>query len=246
MIIFNYLLGGLYLVYFGILICVFHPIQWIAFNLLGRKSHQTTVEVLNYLMLKGWILTGSISSFESTHPLPDNQTILFVANHQSMFDIPGIIWYLRKYTPLFISKKELSKGIPSISYNLRVAKAALIDRKDSKQAIAEIIRFAEYINTHEFSAAIFPEGTRSKNGILKPFQVGGLATLIKKCPNAKIVPIAIQNTGKFNPTGLFPLRCFTKMKWTTLEPIDATLLNPEEVTRQAENQIRAYLDNHSV
>jgi 1-acyl-sn-glycerol-3-phosphate acyltransferase len=45
---------------------------------------------------------------------------------------------LRDFHCKFVSKKELGKGIPSVSYNLRHGGSALIDRKDPKQAIPEI------------------------------------------------------------------------------------------------------------
>ena len=45
---------------------------------------------------------------------------------------------MRKWHPKFISKKELGKGIPSVSYNLKYGGSALIDRKDPKQALPEI------------------------------------------------------------------------------------------------------------
>ena len=67
--------------------------------------------------------------------------LIIVSNHQSMNDIPPIIWYMRKYHPKFVSKIELGKGIPSVSYNLRHGGSALIDRKDSKQALVAIARF---------------------------------------------------------------------------------------------------------
>jgi 1-acyl-sn-glycerol-3-phosphate acyltransferase len=237
----DYTLGSLYLLYFGTILVIFHGIQFIAYTFFGQAAHQKTVIALNFCIVKGWLLTGSRSTATSLVELPTNQTIIFIANHQSMFDIPGIIWYFRKYCPLFISKKELAKGIPSISYNLRVGKAALIDRKDPKQAIAEIIRFSEYINRNNFSAVIFPEGTRSRTGQLKPFAVGGVATLLKKCKNAMVVPIAIQGTGRFNPKSVFPLTSFSKLTWHTLQPIDRKEKTPEEIVKEAENQIRTFL-----
>lgn len=239
--ILDYLLGGIYALYFGILLCVFHVIQVIAYNVFGARAHQKTVEILNFFIVKGFILTGSCATFSQVAPIPENRTILFISNHQSMFDIPGIIWFLRKYTPKFVSKKELAKGIPGISYNLRVGQAALIDRSDSKQAIMEILRFAKHISDHTFSAAIFPEGTRSRTGKLKPFAVGGVATLLKKCKDPLVVPVAIMNTGKFNPTGFYPLRTFTTMSWTTLEVIDPSGLSPEAVVLACEEKIREYL-----
>lgn len=237
----DYILSVIYVVWFGLILVIFHGIQAFAYNIFGQKAHQKTVEWMNFLIVYGWYFTGSGISFNESQKLGEGTSKIFIANHQSMFDIPGIIWFLRKQTPLFISKKELSKGIPGISYNLRAGKAALIDRNDPKQAIAEIIRFATYVKEKKFSAVIFPEGTRSRTGKLKPFAVGGVATLIKKIPNAEIVPIAIKNTGKFNPTGIFPLRSFVHMSWTTLNPIDKKGKTPEEITREAEYAIKEFL-----
>ena len=241
--ILDYILGSIYILYFGILLVIFHPIQFITYEFFGQKAHQKTVEWLNFWIVFGWYLTGSRISFSQKVKLPTHKTIIFVSNHQSMFDIPGIIWFLRKNTPLFISKVELSKGIPSISYNLRVGKAALINRDDPKQAIGEIIRFAKYISENNYSGVIFPEGTRSRTGKLKPFAVGGVATLLKKCPEADVVPIAIVNTGKFNPKGIFPLTSFTKMSWTTLTPIHTKGKTAEEIVVESEKQINDFLNN---
>ncbi len=239
--ILDYVLGSIYLLYFGILLLVFHVIQVICFRLFGRAAHQASVNWLNFFIVKGWLLTGSHASLRTSTTLPTDRPIIFVANHQSMFDIPGMIWFLRAYTPLFVSKVELAKGIPSISYNLRVGGAALIDRKDGKKAIIEIARLGKYIQENTFSAAIFPEGTRSRTGQLKPFQVGGLASLIKRAPSALVVPVAISGTGRFNPKGLFPLRSFTQMTWVTLSPIEPKDFTAEEITAECEKQIRDFL-----
>lgn len=239
--ILDYFLSAVYLLYFGLLLVIFHVIQVICFQFFGRKAHQASVNWLNFFIVKGWWITGSHARVQFTTDLPTNRPLIFVANHQSMFDIPGMIWFLRKYTPLFVSKIELSKGIPSISYNLRVGGAALIDRNDGKKAIIEIARLGKYIQDHTFSAAIFPEGTRSRNGQLKPFQVGGLATLIKRAPDALVVPVAINGTWKFNPTGLYPLTSFTPMTWVTLAPIEPKEVSAEEITQACEKQIRDFL-----
>ena len=241
--ILDYILGSIYILYFGVLLVIFHPVQFIVYEVFGQKAHQKTVEWLNFCIVHGWYLTGAGISYSQKVKLPTDKTIIFVSNHQSMFDIPGIIWFLRKNTPLFISKVELSKGIPSISFNLRVGKAALINRNDPKQAIGEIVRFAKYIYENNYSGVIFPEGTRSRTGKLKPFAVGGVATLLKKCPGADVVPIAIVNTGKFNPKGIFPLTSFTKMSWTTLTPIPTKGKTAEEIVTESEKQISDFLNN---
>ncbi|MFN3783397.1 MAG: lysophospholipid acyltransferase family protein [Spirosomataceae bacterium] len=239
--IINYLLSAIFLLYFGIVLVLFHVVQVICFELFGKKAHQKSVNALNFFLVYGLYLTGTIPRFTQSTPLPTDRPLIFVANHQSTFDIPGIIWFLRKYTPLFVSKIELAKGIPSISYNLRVGGAALIDRKDGKRAIIEIARLGKYIKENNFSAAIFPEGTRTKTGQMKPFQVGGLATLVKRADNALIVPIAINGSWEFNPKGIFPLQAFSKISWVTLAPIEPKEHTAESLTAAAEEQIRAFL-----
>ena len=188
-----------------------------------------------------WYLTGSTTHFSQEEQIPFGRPIIFIANHQSMFDIPGIIWFWRRYTPLFVAKKELAKGIPSISYNLRIGKAALIDRKDGRGAVIEIAKLGKYIKQNNFSAVIFPEGTRSLNGRIKAFKPGGVATLLKKCPNALIVPLAIKNTGIFNPKGIFPVRSFTSMEFRSLKAFEPVGLDAQTVADKAKSQIEAHL-----
>lgn len=194
-----------------------------------------------FFMVYGWYLTGSSVKFSKKADIQKNRPIIFIANHQSMFDIPGIIWYWRQHTPLFVSKKELAKGIPAISYNLRVGKAALIDRTDRKAALFEIAKLAKHIHASNYSAVIFPEGTRSKTGKLKDFQVGGVAILLKKCPDALVVPIAIKNTGLFNPQGIFPLTSFSSMSFTSLNPIEPKAFEIEELLANVKRQIETEL-----
>src|SRR5690606_40331004 len=84
--------------------------------------------------------------------------LILVSNHQSMLDISPLEFYLSDFHPKFISKIELGKGIPSVSYNLQKGGSVLIDRKDPRQALPEIKKLAQYIEKHKRSAVIFPEG----------------------------------------------------------------------------------------
>lgn len=237
----DYILSVIYLPLFGLILVVFHAVQWICFNVFGAKAHQESVNVMNWFIVYGWLLTGSTVRGIKKETLPIDRPIIFIANHKSMFDIPGIIWFWRQHTPLFVSKRELAKGIPGISYNLRVGKAALIDRNDRKSAMIEIGKLGTYIYFNNYSAVIFPEGTRSKTKQLKDFQIGGVAILLKKCPNALVVPLAIKNTGVFNPSGIFPLTSFTKLSYTSLKPIEPATMGLEELLANAKGQIEMEL-----
>jgi 1-acyl-sn-glycerol-3-phosphate acyltransferase len=229
----DYFLSSIYLIYFFLILLIFHPIQAICFNLFGQRVHQKSVHALNFFLLYGVKILGTSLSFVEKTKLPTDKPIIFVANHQSMFDIIGMIWFLRKHFPVFVSKIELAKGIPSISYNLQKSGAALIDRNDGKQATVEIAKMGKMIEQMSFSACIFPEGTRSKTGTMKPFAVGGVAILLKKSPNALVVPIAIENVNKLNPKGYFPLVSFQKLIWTVLPPIERLNKLPEEIVEEA-------------
>jgi 1-acyl-sn-glycerol-3-phosphate acyltransferase len=237
--ILDYLLSCIYLPYFGLVLVVFHVAQAIAFNLFGKDAHKKTVDWMNACIAYGWYLTGSSIHYYPQPNLPTDRPIIFIANHQSMFDISPIIWFLRDHTPIFVSKIELAHGIPGVSYNLRKSGAALIDRKDPKQAIVEIARLGKLIQQTNRSAVIFPEGTRSRSADsqMRPFVTGGVATLIKRAPNALVVPIAVQGTGRFNPKGLFPLTSFSRMSWTVLPGIEPVGQTVEEVVRQAQEAI---------
>lgn len=240
--IIDYLLSVIYLIHFGLTLLVFHVIQVVVYNCFGKKAHKIVVDYLNFSLNFGLYLTGTRISHHAAEKIPTNRPIIFIANHQSMFDISGMVWYFRKNSPRFVSKIELAHGIPSISYNLRKGGAAIIDRKDGKQAIKEIARLGKLINDENAAAMIFPEGTRTASGKMRDFQPGGVATLLKRAPGALIVPVAISGTGKLNPKGMFPLTSFTPISWTSLKGIEPSGKSVDDILMEAKSAIQASLD----
>ena len=191
-----YILTSIYAVFFLLTLVVFHPIQWFCFNVLGYQAHKKSVDWLQFFILRCTNILGTRYTFTNPYKIATDQPLIIVSNHQSMYDISPIMWYMRKHHPKFISKQELGKGIPSVSYNLRHGGSVLIDRKNPRQSLPAIMKFGEYIEKTKRAAVIFPEGTRSKNGQPKPFQTKGLEMLFKKIPSATIVPITINNSWK--------------------------------------------------
>jgi len=234
----GYVFSPLFYLAFFLSLVVFHPIQWVCYRFFGYRAHKISVDALNFFLTYSDLFLLSSVSFKNEQKLPTDRPIIFVSNHQSMYDIPALIWFLRKYHVKFISKIELTKGIPSISFNLKYGGGANIDRKDSKQAISEIIKLGRRMKDNNWSTMIFPEGTRSKDGHLKPFQVGGIATLLKVVPNALIVPIAIENSWKIVKYGTYPLRVGEQLRWTVLTPIEPNGKLPENVVMEAELAIK--------
>lgn len=239
--ILGYVFSPIFYLFFGLFLVIFHPIQYLNYKLFGYAAHKRTVDVLNFFLTYCDILLGSSVRFNNQYQLPIGRPIIFVSNHQSMYDIPPLIWFLRKYHAKFISKIELTKGIPSISYNLKVGGGANIDRGNRKQAITELIGLGRRMKANNWSTILFPEGTRSKNGLLKPFQLGGITSLLHTVPDALVVPIAIKNSWKLVRNGIFPLSFGEKLSWTVLQPIEPGEMDAEEISKIAENAIRAFL-----
>jgi len=241
--ILGYILSPIHYLAFGFLLLLFHPLQWLSLKLGGYSAHKKTVDIFNLCLLASYYFLGNSVSFNRRFDLPTDRPILFISNHQSMYDIPPLIYFLRKYHAKFISKIELTKGIPSISFNLKHGGGANIDRKDSKQAIAEILKLAQRMKANNWSAVIFPEGTRAKTGNLKPFSTGGIASIIKKVPNVLIVPVAINNSWKMVQYGIYPLNTFINMSWTVLKPIEPQGASIDDVVKEAENAIRNHIQS---
>ncbi|MGK4566658.1 lysophospholipid acyltransferase family protein [Flavobacterium sp. 3HN19-14] len=233
----SYPVSVIYYFCFSLCLLIFHPIQWICFNVFGYQAHKKSVDYLNFCLLKCTNLLGTRYTIRNRNLIPENVPVIFVANHQSLYDIIAIIWYMRKSHPKFVSKKELGKGIPSVSYNLRHGGSVLIDRKDPKQAIPVIKGMSEYIEKYKRSAVIFPEGTRSKDGQPKEFAQSGLKILCKYAPSAYVVPITINNSWKMVKFGFFPLGLGNRLTFTVHEPIAVKDFPVEEILEKAEKAV---------
>jgi 1-acyl-sn-glycerol-3-phosphate acyltransferase len=233
----SYPLSVVYYFCFGLCLVIFHPIQWICLNVFGYQTHKKSVDYLNFFLVRCTNILGTTYTFKNRELIPENAPIIFVANHQSLYDIIGIIWFLRKFHSKFVSKKELGKGIPSVSYNLRHGGSILINRKDPKQAIPLIKGLSEYIETNNRSAVIFPEGTRSKTGKPKEFALSGIKILCKYAPSAYVVPISINNSWKMVKFGVFPMGLGNKLEFIIHKPIAVKDFAFEEIASKTEETI---------
>ena len=239
--IISYPLSVLYAIVFLFWLLIFHPVQLVCYHLFGYNAHRMSVAVLNFFLLRTSHILGTTYNLTGRENLPENKPLILVCNHQSMHDIIPIIWFLRKVHPKFISKKELGKGIPSVSLNLRIGGSILIDRKDGKQALVEIKKGAEYINNMNRSMVIFPEGTRSKTGVPKEFAANGLKMLYKYAPDAYFVPISINNSWKMNKFGQFPLGLGTKITFQIHKPLKISDYSFDEIFEKTEKIIKKHI-----
>ena len=238
----GYILSPITIISFLLVLCIFQPVQWLCYRLFGYTAHKRAVDLLNLILTSTLYFLGNTVTFINKQNLPIGRPIIFISNHQSLLDIPPLIWYLRKYHAKFISKIELTRGIPSISYNLKYGGGANIDRKDARQSLTEMGKLGARMKENNWSTVIFPEGTRSKTGQVKTFQAGGIGILLKKCPEALIVPVAIQNSWQIVRYGIYPLNTFIHMTLKVLEPIEPGSSSVDELVAEAENRIKVALN----
>ena len=234
----SYPLSIIYYVFFGITLVVFHPLQWLFLKIGGYKAHQTAVNYMNLILLRYLHILGTKITFTNNYNLPKDRPIILVSNHQSSHDIPGITWYLRKFHPKFVAKKELGKGIPSVSFNLRHGGSALIDRNNPKQALTVLKKLGQLIEKKTYSVLIFPEGTRSRDGHPKDFSVNGFKMLVKFSPSAVVVPMTINNSWRIVENGVFPLKLGVHLAFDIHEPIKPNSLKFAELFEKVEQTIK--------
>ncbi len=239
--ILGYLLTPIFHLYFGLVLVIFHPIQVLAHRLIGDNARRKVVDVLNIFLVNGLYIMGCKIKFSGFEQVPDGRPIIIVANHQSLYDIPAVVHGFKKHYPKFISKIELGKNLPSISYNLIHGKSALIDRKNGAQSVKEIFKLGRLIQANNYAACIFPEGTRSKNGRVKKFMTAGINTLLRAAPDAIIVPFVIDGHSRLMYKGMFPLKFGEKISYTALAPIEPKGQDVEELTADIQLLIKKEL-----
>lgn len=149
--------------------------------------------------------------------------VLFVANHQSYFDIPVFMVHAPKFVA-FIAKVELEK-IPVLSWWMKKMGCLFMDRKDLRQSLRIILEGIESLKAGQ-SMVIFPEGTRGKNGEMADFKPGSLKLAVKA--GVPIVPVTLKDTYKVFEAN----NRIRKSKITMYfhEPIDVTTLDRDEIT----------------
>jgi 1-acyl-sn-glycerol-3-phosphate acyltransferase len=126
---------------------------------------------------------------------------IFMSNHQSNFDIPVLLGHLP--APFrWLAKAELFR-IPIFGRAMRGAGYIPIDRSDRPAAIASLRQAAEAVRGGA-AVMIFPEGTRSPDGTLKPFKKGGFVMAIEA--GVPIVPVALRGTFDIMPKNRLLIR----------------------------------------
>ena len=145
-------------------------------------------------VLGGAGVTVTIEGLE--HLAPQGPQIV-AANHQSVFDILAILGTVP--LPLkFIAKKEVFR-YPFFGPAVKAVGHIKLDRKDRKQAFAAYqVAALELVRTRSH-VLVFPEGTRSRTGLMLPFKKG--PAMLAIASGAPLVPCYCAGTFDILPKG---------------------------------------------
>ena len=130
-----------------------------------------------------------------------NGNYIFASNHASLIDIPLLFIAVNRYT-VFIAKNELS-NIPIFKSILDRAGFIFVDRKNTNSAVKSMNNLMDDIEKTPRSVAIFPEGTRTRDGELLSFKKGAAIFAINT--NIPIIPVAISGTYRWSQKKLFDI-----------------------------------------
>jgi 1-acyl-sn-glycerol-3-phosphate acyltransferase len=207
-----------FLVSFGAILLVFDPLQRLA-RLFGQRPQEWVAGWLQVALVQAFRLVGTRLRVDRSSRVLPHTSYLFVANHQSMFDIPILGALLFSNFPKYVSKQELARWIPSISYNLRRGGNAIIDRGDREQATRAIRELGARVRERGVSAVIYPEGTRARAGELGRFRPAGALALLEAAPQTPVVPIAIDESWRLLRFNLLPVPFGTRIRVHIGDPI---------------------------
>ena len=142
---------------------------------------------------------------EGTENLDPKQSYVFVANHQSMWDVFVIYGWLPQVFK-WLMKAELKK-IPFVGWACAAAGHIFVDRRSVRSGVASI-KQVEKVLHGGVSTVIFPEGTRTQTGEVGTFKRGAFQVAMDL--NLPVVPVALSGLYELMPKGKFFLT------WTPL------------------------------
>lgn len=182
------MLRSIWSVTFGVLSTFFFAVSAVIAGLFNPYSGVSNGIVRNWARSILWA-SGIKVNIIGQQKINPNQPVVYMANHQSTFDIFAMVVAVPG-TVRFIAKKELFR-IPFLAQGMRMVGMISIDRGNSQEAQKSLADAAEKMK-RGVSVIIFPEGTRSRDGKIQRFKKGGFVLAIKG--RFPIVPVVIRGS----------------------------------------------------
>jgi 1-acyl-sn-glycerol-3-phosphate acyltransferase len=115
--------------------------------------------------------------------VPGEPGVLILMNHQSLFDIPLLVQSVGGGYPRIVTRKRYGRWIPLISQMTRLYQYPLVDPSaDAAEMRRTYMELRHMARTTDLPVALFPEGTRSRDGSLGPFRTKGVSLMLRARP----------------------------------------------------------------
>ncbi|MEO6213511.1 MAG: lysophospholipid acyltransferase family protein [Vicinamibacterales bacterium] len=152
------------------------------FDRTGNVAHRCA-RAWAHLILATTGVRVQVSGLEHLEP---GRSYVLAANHQSIYDIP--IVFASIPAQLRIVAKESLGRIPFMGWHLHRAGHLLVDRRNPGAGI--VTKMARLVREGS-SLIVFPEGTRSVDGVVGRFKKGSFAVAV----NARLPVVPVTITG---------------------------------------------------
>lgn len=136
-----------------------------------------------------WFIRYSTFFSTSIKGEEDPQAQIYLINHQSDMDI-GVVETSTKKDLAWVAKKALF-DVPFFGLAMSLPEDIEIER-ESKTSLVKLLRATKDRLDKKRTIAMFPEGTRSKNGRMLPFKSG--AKFIADKYQLKVQPVVLVDT----------------------------------------------------
>src|SRR5690349_18516511 len=176
-----------------------------------------------------WLIlatTGVDVEIKGLERVPRAKPFLFISNHQSIYDIPVLFWYL-PYQLRIIAKDSLGR-FPVLGWHLARTGHVLVQRQNPG---ATVFKKVSALMRAGDSLIVFPEGTRSRDGVVGKFK-GGIFLLAIEA-GLPIVPVAIDGTRRVMRKGGLTT-CPGDVTVEVFDPIDTAGLQADDARALAD------------
>ncbi|MBF5044431.1 1-acyl-sn-glycerol-3-phosphate acyltransferase [Aggregicoccus sp. 17bor-14] len=195
------------------------PVVWGAAALRGPRAADPLLELWAKSMLAS---AGVVTEAVGLEHLPEGHCV-FVCNHQSHYDAFLILKHVPKHIR-YVAKRELAR-IPVFGHAVRATGNIVVDRTGSSKD-RERLQDAVHAVRERVSVMFFPEGTRSEDGVLRPFKKGAAMLAIQS--GVPVVPMAVSGTRLILPKGGRSVRWGQRAALVVGKPISPVGLQPSD------------------
>jgi 1-acyl-sn-glycerol-3-phosphate acyltransferase len=134
--------------------------------------------------------SGTKLSIEGQENVDSSRSYIVVANHLSTLDI--MVCFIAVPLPIrYLAKKELFR-IPLFAQAMRAMGIIEVDRGARSSIHSSVNRQAKDLIAHKRSLIIYPEGTRPRDGVMKPFKKGAFTIAI--ATQLPVLPVSLHGT----------------------------------------------------